>query len=362
MKQHYTGLDGLRGLAAGAVMLMHEIGIFRAGLGPQLHAYIAVDLFFILSGFVLAYAYDGRLDRGMTWLEFMKIRAIRLYPLLAAATLFSAGVTVIKFVVRGTVDPGESLWLLPAGLSLFPASLFMGAPHPFSSEFDLIPFGGPAWSLLFEFVGSALFATGMRRMGRRAVPIFLVGAIALCGFAIAADGTSALGRAGYVGVPAGLFRVGIPFAIGIFLFRHRIPDMLPRSPVIFSVIAGGVLCVLPIGISPAFDLTCIFLFFPVLISFAAQPVHSDRLRKTFTVLGALSYPLYLLHVPVSRMIGFLAKALFPKVGANMLIILSMIASVAVSWLMLKLFDEPIRRWLTRLGSSPRPLANLPHPG
>ena len=93
MKQHYAGLDGIRGLAAGAVMLMHLIGIFRPGLGPQINASVAVDLFFMLSGFVLVRAYERKLKAGLTAGQFMEMRLIRLYPMFilgAAIGLFYA--------------------------------------------------------------------------------------------------------------------------------------------------------------------------------------------------------------------------------------------------------------------------------
>jgi peptidoglycan/LPS O-acetylase OafA/YrhL len=78
----FPAMDGIRGIAAILVALFH----FRATF---LHydnnvigdGYLAVDLFFVLSGFVLAHAYEHRFARGMTTFEFMRARVIRLYPL-----------------------------------------------------------------------------------------------------------------------------------------------------------------------------------------------------------------------------------------------------------------------------------------
>jgi peptidoglycan/LPS O-acetylase OafA/YrhL len=356
MRQHYTALDGLRGLAAVAVMLMHEIGIFRPGLGPQIHASIAVDLFFILSGFVLAHAYDRRLDEGMRWTKFMMVRLIRLYPMLALATSLSVGLAVLKSLVQHISTRGESLWLAPAGLLLLPTGLFMGQSGAFSSQFDLIPFGGPAWSLLFELIASAIFATHLRRPGNSGVLLFALGVVALIVLTVSAGRIGLLGTQGYIGIPGGLVRVGISFIIGVTLFRRRIPDMLPQSFAGLAIAAGALLCALPISGSPMFDLACVFLFFPIVICLGAHPVRSARLDRACSLLGALSYPLYLLHVPVSRMIGFIAKAAIPSMSANVLIVLAAIGSVVASFLALYLFDEPVRRWLTARLRRNTPLA------
>lgn len=347
MKEHFAGLDGLRGLAAVAVMLMHEIGIFRPGLGPAIHAEIAVDLFYMLSGFVLAYAYDRRLDGGLGWTEFMTFRLVRLYPMLFLAIGLSATVALLKFLVQDVVDPGEALWLVPAGLFLLPTGLANGVTGPFSSRFDLIPFGGPAWSLLFELIASAVFATRIRRSGRTGLALFIACSLTLCVVTFAAGRTGSLGTQGYIGVPAGLLRVAVPFAIGMFLFRRRIFDALPQVPTVIAILTGGLLCALPIHGTPTFDLLCIFVIFPLVISFGAQPIHAKWLGTSCRVIGALSYPVYLLHVPVSRIVGFVAKAVSPVIEPNILIVLSMVGTIAASFIALYLFDQPLRTWLTR---------------
>lgn len=359
MKQHYAGLDGIRGLAAGAVMLMHLIGIFRPGLGPQINASVAVDLFFMLSGFVLAYAYDGRLDNGLRWTSFMAIRIIRLYPMLFLATMLSACVAVLKVAVQHRVDPGEELWLVPAGLLLLPTGVLLGHSSAFSSQLDLIPFGGPAWSLLFELIASAAFATRLRRSRPLGSLAFACGAVLLIALTLAAGRIGILGTQGYVGALGGFVRVGVSFAIGMFLFRRRLPDVLPTLPAGFAILAGGLLCLLPMEGFPLFDLLCVFLFFPLVISFGAQPVRSPRLRRLCDILGALSYPLYLLHVPVARIVGFVAKAILPSISANGLIATAAVGSVAASFLALYLFDEPVRRWLTVRLRQRTPLAPTP---
>jgi peptidoglycan/LPS O-acetylase OafA/YrhL len=77
--QQYDSLDGVRGLAALIVVLWHMPSPMQT-LGPR-SGYLAVDLFFCLSGFVLTHAYQGKIKAGMSYLEFFKIRIVRLYPI-----------------------------------------------------------------------------------------------------------------------------------------------------------------------------------------------------------------------------------------------------------------------------------------
>ncbi|KJC50888.1 hypothetical protein UB31_11670 [Bradyrhizobium sp. LTSP849] len=89
-KEHFLTLDGLRGLAAFGVLLFHRRWLVPGGHFLD-HAYLAVDFFFGLSGFVIAYAYGARLrDRSISFLGFLAVRVIRLYPLLILAGALAA--------------------------------------------------------------------------------------------------------------------------------------------------------------------------------------------------------------------------------------------------------------------------------
>ena len=86
----FTGLDGLRGLAALAVFGAHVPDPLLRDALPGCD--LAVDLFFALSGFVLAHAYFERLRKGMGVGTFFKRRVIRLYPLYALGTIISLSI------------------------------------------------------------------------------------------------------------------------------------------------------------------------------------------------------------------------------------------------------------------------------
>ena len=117
-KPHFVFLDGLRGLAALWVAAYHLSQMFRTPLKPE-HAYLAVDFFFCLSGFVVAAAYDGRMDGGMGVVEFFRRRLIRLYPMIAFGVVLGAGVVAGEWLAYGTGDLKTWLKLSAAfGVSL----------------------------------------------------------------------------------------------------------------------------------------------------------------------------------------------------------------------------------------------------
>ena len=99
-KPRYDILDGLRGVAALAVLGYHlfEAVAFAAGAERQqmYHGFLAVDFFFILSGFVMGYAYDERWDR-MSLGGFVRRRLVRLHPMV----VMGVAVGVATFCVQG---------------------------------------------------------------------------------------------------------------------------------------------------------------------------------------------------------------------------------------------------------------------
>ena len=90
-KPRYEILDGLRGVASVLVVLFHLLETYSGGQAHQIinHGYLAVDFFFILSGFVIGYAYDDRWDRMTTW-GFFKRRLVRLQPMVIMGTIVGA--------------------------------------------------------------------------------------------------------------------------------------------------------------------------------------------------------------------------------------------------------------------------------
>ena len=288
-------LDGLRGIAAIAV----AIGHLFPGLFPN--TALAVDFFFMLSGFVLVHAFDRRLEDGMTFLEFLSLRCIRLFPMIVFGT------------VLGALAASTYVGLLGAFLI------------PLSGPI-MYPLNPPAWSLLFEMIGSILIGIRLWQRSRVGAAILLgISALALI-VAIfhrgSIDAGWALGSFHY-----GMVRVMFGFSAGAMLYRFW-PRWKVPNPLILTLLILALL--MPVA-SPAYQLGIALILFPWLLVIAAN-APSFRGAKT---LGDLSYPLYIVHVPVFLI---LAAAWRP---------LQMFAAIAVAMLAVRYYDEPVRRWLTR---------------
>ena len=152
----FETLDAMRGIAAIAVMLFHYQGTILGGLPRGLlfsGGYLAVDLFFVLSGFVIAHAYDGRLAATMTAGTFVRLRLVRLMPMIWLGALL--GASFMLFSLRR--PPNEIAWVAPLNAFIIPTWTSISP--------DLFPINAPAWSLLFELIANIAFALMFRHLG-----------------------------------------------------------------------------------------------------------------------------------------------------------------------------------------------------
>ena len=179
-KPHYELLDGLRGVAALLVVFYHifEGLSFAAGGTPITtinHGYLAVDFFFILSGFVIGYAYDDRLGKTMTTGNFFKRRLIRLHPMIIMGVILGA----IAFLIQGSVQwDGKHVAISAVMLSTLCAMFFIpalpGARYEVRGNGEMFPLNGPSWSLFFEYIGNILYAVFIHRLSTKALTILVV--------------------------------------------------------------------------------------------------------------------------------------------------------------------------------------------
>lgn len=276
------GLDALRGLAAVLVLVFH-----LRGLGLPLavldHGYLAVDLFFVISGFVLARAYDAELTAGRS-ADFMIKRLRRLYPMILLGLLLGA----VVWAARGR-DPSVLPLLLALGLMFVPMT---GTP-------DAFPLNGPQWSLLWELLANLVYAgvapwLTTRRLGL----LVLAGGI---GHVIltAKAGTGSLGPSGHDGWSAAP-RVIYGFFAGVLLARQEGRWRVSAAPItVLLVVVILTLCApIPDAGRAAFDLAATLVVFPLLVASAARAPVTGPLRPVLDGLAGLSYALYALHIPI----------------------------------------------------------------
>lgn len=354
----FAGLDGLRGLAALCVMLFHY-RLFFSSSGLLHHAYLAVDFFFMLSGFVIAHAYEDRMVGGFSWLKFMRLRLIRLMPLIVMGVLAGAA----YFGVREHFEPGRATpayimlaWVF--GVLLLPMSLISGE--------DAYPLDGPTWSLFFELLANAVWAViGFRLSNRMLVSTLLFAVIAL-GALASLDRWHGIGGEFPMD---GFARAGFSFFMGTALYRWRTHGRLRWVPSLSPLPAGALLLVtfLPPEQWPqTYNLAVTALVYPLLIISSAKHQTGGRTARLCALAGWLSYPLYILHEPVLAWATGTLKMLHLFDSGTWTgyayATLSILAAAAAGYF----YDDPIRRWLSRRsGTTAREIAiaePTPHTG
>jgi peptidoglycan/LPS O-acetylase OafA/YrhL len=358
-RPHYAILDGLRGVAALMVVAFHFFETHAPNRFEQVinHGYLAVDFFFLLSGFVIGYAYDARW-RSMTLGEFCKRRLIRLHPMIVVAMLvgalffpFQASSVFAKFheaqawQVILTMLVGMTLLPLPPALEL----RGWGEMHPLV---------GPAWSLFFEYVANILYALFIRRFSNLALSVLvLLAGGALAHYLLLGPKGDVIGgwSLAPVQLQLGFTRLMYPFFTGLLLSRVTKPGRMPHAFLLCSVLLATVLALPRFGGAQAlwmnglYESIAIILVFPLVVWMGASgSLHGAAATRACAVLGAISYPLYILHYPIIyTYTAWVANNKPAPAAALPVAALAFAGSVALAWAILKLYDEPVRRWLAR---------------
>ena len=357
-KPHYNILDGLRGIAALMVVCFHLFEAFATSHLDQRinHGYLAVDFFFILSGFVVGYAYDDRWKK-MTVAEFLKRRFIRLHPMVVMGAVIGAVMFYFQGCSVWDVSTVSISMLLVA--TLLNALLIPAAP---GSEIrglgEMYPLNGPSWSLFFEYIGNILYAFFIRKLPTRALSVLVL--LAGCGLAAFAVwgplGDICVGFAmDGVNMTGGSLRLLFAFSAGLLLSRVFKPIHIKGAFWICSLAVVALLSVPRIGgsehlwMNGLYDTVCAVVFFPLLVYLGASGKTTDKITtRVCKFLGDISYPLYMVHYPFIYLYYAWVKnenLTFEQSlpGAAALVV----GSVILAYLCLKLYDEPVRRFLTK---------------
>jgi peptidoglycan/LPS O-acetylase OafA/YrhL len=338
-QRHFVFLDDLRGVAAAMVAYYHICNMCQPFAIALPHAYLAVDFFFCLSGLVLAQAYDQRLRAGLSRFEFLKRRAIRLWPMIAVG----AGLSGIALFFVTDLTP-QAVWLYAlSNLFLLPSGFIWPVYGGVLGE--AYPGNNPLWSLFFECLASVLFALGIgaRLQSRKAALVVLSFLAVLLSIVILKDSTvSTIGFATPEGFVHGTVRVLFSFAGGVFIFRLKLLEKIPAVPQWLIVLAlVGVFALPVIKPNSIIDILAVLIVLPLIVMFGAASQGSSV--RTQSWLGRLSYPFYLIHMPVILLMDrYLVIADLPAYGKAALI---MLTAIGVSYAALVLYDEPLRAWL-----------------
>ena len=359
-KPRYELLDGLRGVAALMVIWFHIFeGFATSALDQKFnHGYLAVDFFFILSGFVIGYAYDDRWN-SMSVGAFLKRRLIRLHPMVILAAAFGAA----SFIIQGCVQwDGSSVQLWKVGVAFILSILLLPAIPGTAGEVrgngEMFPLNGPSWSLFFEYIGNILYALFLRRLSTRWLKVWT----AACGLGYAAFAIFNGSGAYSMGVgwsledhnfTGGLLRLSFAFSAGLLLSRDFKPMKIRGAFPICSILVIAMLAMPYLGkeanwVNGLYDAVCTIAVFPLIVYMGASgSVQSKGASKFCSLLGDISYPLYIIHYPIMYLFyawvwqnGYTFAQVWPVAAAIFA------GAPLLAYACLKLYDEPVRKWLS----------------
>ena len=357
-KPHYTILDGLRGVAALTVVCFHLFEAFATSHVDQRinHGYLAVDFFFVLSGFVVGYAYDERW-KTMATTNFLKRRFIRLHPMVVMGALIGA----IMFYFQGCAAWDVSKVSVPRLLlaSFLNACLIPATPgFEIRGVGEMFPLNGPSWSLFFEYLGTFLYAFLIRKLPTKALAALVL--LAGCGLAaFAIWGPYGDICAGFAltedNIIGGSLRLLFSFSAGLLLSRVFKPIHIRGAFWMGSLAIVALLAIPRIGGSENFwmnglyDTFCFAIIFPLLVFLGASGRTTDKVTTRLCKFsGDISYPLYMVHYPFIYLYYAWVKNNNLTFQQSLPGALALVGGcVLLAYLCLKLYDEPVRKLLTK---------------
>ena len=361
LKNHFEILDGLRGVAAVMVVIFHLFDAFSGDnhlIKIINHGYLAVDFFFLLSGFVIGYAYNDRWKK-MSLKVFFKRRLIRLHPMVImgmviGAICFYFGASPILFPQLSQVPFWKVLLTMFVGFTLLPLPTSMDI----RGWGEMHPLNGPAWTLFFEYVGNILYAVFIRRISNTFLSLLVFfSACALIHLAVTSPNGDVFG--GWSIEPA-QFRIGItrllfPFLAGVLLSRLKKPSRIKNAFAISFIMIIVVLSLPRVGgtenlwLNGLYESFSIVILFPFIVYIGASgEIKNEVALKICRFFGNISYPIYIIHSPLiyiySAWVVDNDISLYNGWPMGLLVL---VVTVLMALTCLNFYDIPVRKWLTK---------------
>lgn len=368
-KSHYVVLDGLRGVASLLVIVFHLFETFTNDDPTRQiinHGYLAVDFFFMLSGFVIAYAYDDRWGRMSQW-GFYTRRLIRLQPMVVLGSVIGAA---LFYLQAGSVFPNISttpVWQMLLVMLLGCTLLPLPKAFDIRGWNELHPLNGPAWSLFYEYLANIGYALLFRRLSVRALAgLAIVAAAFLLDVALHGARRDLIGgwSLDLDGLHVGFARLLYPFLAGMLLMRVGKRIKSRHAFALSSLLLIAALSVPRLGDTPQhwsnglYDALCVILLFPLIVAIGAgEKQVSGMSVKVARFFGDLSFPLYITHYPLIYVYTAWVNEHHPTaVQATIGGVVVFVAAVSLASASLKFYDEPVRRWLSARVLQPASIA------
>lgn len=369
-KPRYEILDGLRGVAAMIVVAFHLFETYSKGPVFQIlnHGYLAVDFFFVLSGFVIGYAYDDRWGK-MTIGGFFKRRLVRLHPMVIMGTFI--GALLYYFSDCAAFPPiSQTSWqkviaIMLLGFTMLPATLKMDI----RGWGETNPLNGPAWSLQWEYIANILYATVIRHFSKTMLAIFLAfTAFLTLNLTMNWDIFNVFEPRNYAAytviggwsissdqICIGATRLLYPFFAGLLVSRVNKLIKVKAGFWWCSLLVAVILVMPRIGgmdkmwMNGFYESMVILIFFPLIVSMGAGSSVSGRSVSVCKFFGEVSYPLYITHYPlVYVQVAWVHSHPDASLGTSIFVNVSIyILAIIMAYACLRLYDVPVREWLKR---------------
>ncbi|MBB6332970.1 peptidoglycan/LPS O-acetylase OafA/YrhL [Chryseobacterium sediminis] len=364
-KPHYEILDGLRGVAAIMVVFFHVFETFSNGDHTKQiinHGYLAVDFFFMLSGYVISYAYDNRWN-NMTLKDFFIRRLVRLQPMIIIGSLVGA----VLFYFQHSEGLGwggisaTPVWKLLLVMFIGMTVIPVGKSLDIRGWNEMHPLNGPSWSLFFEYIANIVYALVLRRVSKIVLGILV---LISAGFTIYYAFTNPNGD--IIGgwsiddatqMKIGFTRLAFPFLMGIFLAR-AVSLKFTKNAFFTTSILLIVLFAFPrLGGTTAhwqnafYECFVLMIMFPVVILLGAGgKVTNEKTNRFCKFLGDISYPIYITHFPLVYV--YMAwvvngKHTLEEPQSWILGFITVSISIILAYCFMKFYDVPVRKWLNQ---------------
>jgi peptidoglycan/LPS O-acetylase OafA/YrhL len=358
-KPHYAILDGLRGVASVMVVAFH---IFEAHSTNHLdqvinHGYLGVDFFFLLSGFVIGYAYDDRWKK-MTLKNFFAIRLVRLQPMVVLGMVIGALCFYFQDSVMwpaiNQVPVWKMLMIMLIGFTLIPVPPSMDI----RGWQEMHPLNGPGWSLFFEYIANILYGVWIRKFSKIALAVLVfLSACALVHLAVTSPAGDVIGgwSVDATQLRIGFTRVMYPFFAGLLLSRAAKLVSVKHAFIWCSLLLILVFSIPRIGgtehlwANGLYDSLTIIFVFPLIVYLGASGTITGKVQpKLCKFLGDISYPIYITHYPLIYIYtGWVSSHKPDFQQALPYALLTFGSSILLGYVCLKWYDEPIRLWLKK---------------
>ena len=343
IRPHFQVLDGLRGIAALAVVVFHFMEWIYTDPGKNFigHGFLAVDFFFCLSGFVIGYAYDERF-KNIGIKEFFKRRLFRLQPMV----VFGSVIGLLAFLFDPFADyqhqysTGKILLIVLCSLLMIPLPV-MG-----ERSFNNFGLNAPSWSLFWEYVANVFYALFLARLPKLILLILFVAAACFL-FSTAYQKGNLLGGWAGENFWDGGVRIWYSFLAGLIIFRYNL---------IIKNNAGFIGCSILLSLAfvmPHFSFNClaeffvVSLYFPFIVSLGAGCAFPRSTLAVCQFSGNISYPLYMTHYAGIWIFGNYVTTRHPEgITLTMIVICGTIFFIVLAWLVMKYYDTPVRKWLS----------------